>query len=159
MKWARRDSNPRRRKPADLQSAPIGHSGTRPHIDQIVITRPVFRSSDSECCRRIVRLVKVRGLNDSPEFQVKQLSRLESAHPIGDWRACGGFGSDAFGLWQDRGRGEELGIGPETPRQCGRVVARSASPVMVAAPVTAVIVTPAIAAIKDAASQKGDAQN
>ena len=29
-KWARRDSNPRRRKPADLQSAPIGHSGTRP---------------------------------------------------------------------------------------------------------------------------------
>ena len=29
-KWARMDSNHRRRKPADLQSAPFGHSGTCP---------------------------------------------------------------------------------------------------------------------------------
>ena len=28
--WAGRDSNPRRRKPADLQSAPFGHSGICP---------------------------------------------------------------------------------------------------------------------------------
>gem|GEM_PF-5254219 len=30
--WAERDSNPRRRKPADLQSAPFGHSGICPRI-------------------------------------------------------------------------------------------------------------------------------
>ena len=28
--WAGRDSNPRRRKPADLQSAPVDHFGTYP---------------------------------------------------------------------------------------------------------------------------------
>ena len=31
--WARMDSNHRRRKPADLQSAPFGHSGTCPIIN------------------------------------------------------------------------------------------------------------------------------
>ncbi len=30
LMWAQMDSNHRRRKPADLQSAPFGHSGTRP---------------------------------------------------------------------------------------------------------------------------------
>ena len=30
IKWAKMDSNHRRRKPADLQSAPFGHSGTCP---------------------------------------------------------------------------------------------------------------------------------
>ena len=30
--WVRMDSNHRRRKPADLQSAPFGHSGTHPHF-------------------------------------------------------------------------------------------------------------------------------
>ncbi len=29
-KWGRMDSNHRRYKPADLQSAPFGHSGTPP---------------------------------------------------------------------------------------------------------------------------------
>ncbi len=29
--WAKMDSNHRRRKPADLQSAPFGHSGICPH--------------------------------------------------------------------------------------------------------------------------------
>lgn len=32
-KWCRgRDSNPRRRKPADLQSAPVGHFGTSAYV-------------------------------------------------------------------------------------------------------------------------------
>ncbi len=31
--WAGLDSNQRRRKPADLQSAPFGHSGTYPLTD------------------------------------------------------------------------------------------------------------------------------
>ena len=30
FKWAKMDSNHRRRKPADLQSAPFGHSGICP---------------------------------------------------------------------------------------------------------------------------------
>jgi hypothetical protein len=30
LKWAGLDSNQRRRKPADLQSAPFGHFGTYP---------------------------------------------------------------------------------------------------------------------------------
>ena len=30
--WAKMDSNHRRRKPADLQSAPFGHSGICPYI-------------------------------------------------------------------------------------------------------------------------------
>jgi hypothetical protein len=32
QKWAGLDSNQRRHKPADLQSAPFGHSGTYPKI-------------------------------------------------------------------------------------------------------------------------------
>ena len=34
FRWAKMDSNHRRRKPADLQSAPFGHSGTCPTIFQ-----------------------------------------------------------------------------------------------------------------------------
>ena len=30
LKWVEMDSNHRRRKPADLQSAPFGHSGIHP---------------------------------------------------------------------------------------------------------------------------------
>ena len=30
LEWAKMDSNHRRHKPADLQSAPFGHSGIRP---------------------------------------------------------------------------------------------------------------------------------
>ena len=32
MEWAKMDSNHRRYKPADLQSAPFGHSGIRPYF-------------------------------------------------------------------------------------------------------------------------------
>ncbi len=33
LTWAKMDSNHRRYKPADLQSAPFGHSGIRPNAD------------------------------------------------------------------------------------------------------------------------------
>ena len=37
--WAKMDSNHRRYKPADLQSAPFGHSGIRPFADaKLIIT-------------------------------------------------------------------------------------------------------------------------
>ena len=44
--WAKMDSNHRRRKPADLQSAPFGHSGICPYITK----RTLFltKSSQSE---------------------------------------------------------------------------------------------------------------
>ena len=35
--WAKMDSNHRRYKPADLQSAPFGHSGIRPKSDAKII--------------------------------------------------------------------------------------------------------------------------
>ena len=35
--WAKMDSNHRRRKPADLQSAPFGHSGICPYFTAKVI--------------------------------------------------------------------------------------------------------------------------
>ena len=35
VRWAKMDSNHRRRKPADLQSAPFGHSGICPSREQI----------------------------------------------------------------------------------------------------------------------------
>ena len=35
IKWAKMDSNHRRRKPADLQSAPFGHSGICPSATKI----------------------------------------------------------------------------------------------------------------------------
>mgnify|MGYP006874324339 CR=1 FL=1 len=34
--WAKMDSNHRRYKPADLQSAPFGHSGIRPYVLSLV---------------------------------------------------------------------------------------------------------------------------
>ena len=40
--WAKMDSNHRRRKPADLQSAPFGHSGIRPNkFCQFSLLQPV----------------------------------------------------------------------------------------------------------------------
>ncbi len=34
--WAGLDSNQRRRKPADLQSAPFGHFGTYPRRERLI---------------------------------------------------------------------------------------------------------------------------
>ena len=43
FKWAKMDSNHRRRKPADLQSAPFGHSGICPlAIDYKVVNTAFF---------------------------------------------------------------------------------------------------------------------
>ena len=42
--WAKMDSNHRRRKPADLQSAPFGHSGICPYI----IKRTLFLTKSSQ---------------------------------------------------------------------------------------------------------------
>ena len=40
FKWAKMDSNHRRRKPADLQSAPFGHSGICPFaFDSLTVSR------------------------------------------------------------------------------------------------------------------------
>ncbi len=36
-KWAKMDSNHRRRKPADLQSAPFGHSGICPLLYKVLL--------------------------------------------------------------------------------------------------------------------------
>ena len=38
--WAKMDSNHRRHKPADLQSAPFGHSGIRPNFEPLVGFEP-----------------------------------------------------------------------------------------------------------------------
>ena len=40
--WEKMDSNHRRYKPADLQSAPFGHSGILPIIDDLIINDGIF---------------------------------------------------------------------------------------------------------------------
>ncbi len=45
LMWAQMDSNHRRRKPADLQSAPFGHSGIRPIKFHCVFTCRCVRLS------------------------------------------------------------------------------------------------------------------
>ena len=40
--WEKMDSNHRRYKPADLQSAPFGHSGILPIIDDLIIYDGIF---------------------------------------------------------------------------------------------------------------------
>ena len=41
--WAKMDSNHRRHKPADLQSAPFGHSGIRPITGTCQLTSPLIQ--------------------------------------------------------------------------------------------------------------------
>ena len=46
--WAKMDSNHRRRKPADLQSAPFGHSGICPLAFEILTTGVAFFNCDAK---------------------------------------------------------------------------------------------------------------
>ena len=64
--WAKMDSNHRRRKPADLQSAPFGHSGICPYISLYKTLNlhlpPLYHThlSFSEECTRLSKIESVR---------------------------------------------------------------------------------------------------
>ena len=63
--WAKMDSNHRRRKPADLQSAPFGHSGICPFQSFRFSSRAAALSSHSalrsgQFCTRSSQLISVR---------------------------------------------------------------------------------------------------
>ena len=63
--WAKMDSNHRRRKPADLQSAPFGHSGICPYISlyktlNLHLTLYHTHLSFSEECTRLSKIESVR---------------------------------------------------------------------------------------------------
>ena len=46
--WAKMDSNHRRRKPADLQSAPFGHSGICPFAFDVITIASAFLNCDAK---------------------------------------------------------------------------------------------------------------
>src|SRR3954468_12439579 len=59
--WRRLDSNQRRRKPTDLQSAPFSHSGTPPA--NLEIYHGLTRRADTRPCTNVATVVHMRTLN------------------------------------------------------------------------------------------------
>ncbi len=68
--WAREDSNLRRNNPADLQSAPFGHFGTRPSVITSTYVYPVLNKLLTKVSRKCPEKYPSRDKNPTTESAI-----------------------------------------------------------------------------------------